>query len=270
MPSRSTPGTPNVYYRQFNHKGEDTAPLMEKADYVVSLEDVYVGRQPHMPIEPDVALAYYDETGRLVIMSKSIGLDIHADMIAEGIGLKPHEGDLSWPSSPVSAEPSATSSAPTIEALVGVATMATGKPCFLNYNYYQQMIYTGKRSPFFIDIKYGANKDGKIIALEANYAVDHGPYSEFGDLLTVRGAQFIGAGYGIPNIRSVGYTVCTNHCWGSAFRAYGSPQSLYASEILMDILAEKMGIDPLELRLINAYRPGDTNPSDRSPKSIPW
>lgn len=85
-------------------------------------------------------------------------------------------------------------------------------------------------------------------------------------MLTLRGAQFIGAGYGIPNIRGEGRTVCTNHAWGSAFRAYGSPQSFFASESLMDELAVKMGEDPLELRARNVYRQGDTTPTGQSPE----
>jgi aldehyde oxidoreductase len=101
--------------------------------------------------------------------------------------------------------------------------------------------------------------------MESDWWVDHGPYSEFGDLLTVRQAQFIGAGYNIPNIRGLGRTVATNHAWGSAFRAYGSPQSFLGSEILMDELAEKMGIDPFELRYRNIYREGDTTPSGCQP-----
>jgi aldehyde oxidoreductase len=259
------PGTPNVYFRQFVEKGEDTKALIEKADVVAAMEDLFVGRQPHLPIEPDVAAAFHDEQGSLHIMSKSIGLDLHAAMIGTGLGLEPGK-NLFLAQFPGVGGTFGYKFSPTNEALVGAACMATGRPVFLNFNYYQQIIYTGKRSPFFTDLKYGAKKDGKIIAMEANWAVDHGPYSEFGDLLTVRGAQFIGAGYGIPNIRSVGYTVCTNHGWGSAFRAYGSPQSLFASETLMDVLAEKLGIDPLELRFINAYRPGDTNPSGQEPE----
>ncbi len=115
-------------------------------------------------------------------------------------------------------------------------------------------------------IKYGADKNGKLIAMESDWSVDHGPYSEFGDLLTLRGAQFIGAGYGIPNIRGEGRTVCTNHAWGSAFRAYGSPQSFLAGESLIDELAVKMGEDPLELRARNVYRPGDTTPTGQTPE----
>jgi aldehyde oxidoreductase len=155
-----------------------------------------------------------------------------------------------------------------MEALLGVAAMATGQPVTLGYNYFQHITYTGKRSPFFINLKYGADKDGKIVAMESDWIVDHGPYSEFGDLLTLRGAQFIGAGYGIPNIRGLGQTVCTNHAWGSAFRSYGSPQSFLASESLMDELASKMGQDPLELRYLNVYRSGDTTPTGQTPDAF--
>ena len=74
--------------------------------------------------------------------------------------------------------------------------------------------------------------------METDWSVDHGPYSEFGDLLTLRGAQYIGAGYGIANIRGKGRTVATNHCWGAAFRGYGSPETEFPSEVLMICVRE--------------------------------
>jgi aldehyde oxidoreductase len=256
------PGTPNIYYEQKRAKGQDTKPLMESAAYVVEGE-YYLQRQPHLTMEPDVGFAYFDEEGRLTIHSKSIGIHLHHAMICAGLGTEPDK--LRLVQNPAGGTFGYKFS-PTMEALVGVAAMATGTPVALRYNYYQHITYTGKRSPFFIKLKYGADKDGKIIAMEGDWIVDHGPYSEFGDLLTVRGAQFIGAGYGIPNIRGLGQTVCTNHAWGSAFRAYGSPQSFLASECLMDELAEKMGKDPLELRYLNVYRPGDTSPTGQAPE----
>ena len=148
-----------------------------------------------------------------------------------------------------------------------MAVLATGRPCHLRYNYEQQQQYTGKRSPFFTTVRYAADKaTGKIKAMETDWIVDHGPYSEFGDLLTLRGAQYIGAGYGIENIRGLGKTVCTNHGWGAAFRGYGAPESEFPSEVLIDELAEKLGMDPLELRAVNCYKPGDTNPSGQAPE----
>ena len=65
-----------------------------------------------------------------------------------------------------------------------------------------------------------------------------------------------------------GRTVATNHAWGSAFRGYGSPQSLFASEVMVDELAAKMGIDPLEFRYNNVYREGDTTPTGCAPDVI--
>jgi aldehyde oxidoreductase len=256
------PGTPNVYYEQKIAKGEETQPLIKSAAHVVE-DQFYLQRQPHLTMEPDVGLAYFDGDGRLSIHSKSIGIFLHHAMICPGLGIEPEK--LRIVQNPAGGTFGYKFS-PTMEALLGVAAMATGKPVTLKYDYFQHITYTGKRSPFFINLKYGADKNGKIIAMESDWTVDHGPYSEFGDLLTVRGAQFIGAGYGIPNIRGLGKTVCTNHAWGSAFRAYGSPQSFLASESLVDELAEKMGMDPLELRYQNVYRPGDTTPTGQKPE----
>ena len=258
------PGTPNVYYEQNRAKGEDTKSFMDSAAYVAE-GDYYLQRQPHLTMEPDVGLAYFDDEERLAIHSKSIALFLHHAMICPGLGIEPEK--LRLVQNPAGGTFGYKFS-PTMEALLGVAALATGKPVFLRYDYYQHITYTGKRSPFFINAKYGADKEGKIVAMDADWIVDHGPYSEFGDLLTVRGAQFIGAGYGIPNIRGKGQTVCTNHAWGSAFRAYGSPQSFLASESLMDELAEKMGVDPLELRYKNVYREGDTTPTGQTPEVL--
>ncbi len=256
------PGTPNVYYEQRLAKGEETEPIFSNAHTVVE-DDFYVGRQPHMPIEPDVGFAYLDDDGKLVIHSKSIGLHLHLHMIAPGLGVEPE--NMIMVQNPAGGTFGYKFS-PTMEALVGAAALATGRPVFLGYDYFQQQTYTGKRSPFFVNLRLAADKDGTLLGMASDWSVDHGPYSEFGDLLTLRGAQFIGAGYNIPNIRGTGRTVCTNHAWGSAFRAYGSPQSEFASEVLMDELAEKLGLDPLDLRYKNAYRKGATTPNGQDPE----
>jgi aldehyde oxidoreductase len=256
------PGTPNVYFEQPIVKGEDTKEIMASAPYVVE-NNYYLQRQPHLTVETDTGFAYFDKEGRLTIHSKSIGLALHMLMIAPGIGMDPAK--MRMIQNPAGGTFGYKFS-PTMEALLGVACMATGRPVSMAYDYQQHMQYTGKRSPWFMNLKMAADAQGKLLAMESDWTVDHGPYSEFGDLLTLRGAQFIGAGYNIPNIRGRGRTVATNHVWGSAFRAYGSPQSFLASESLMDQLAEEIGIDPLELRYRNVYRPGDTTPTGQAPE----
>jgi Aerobic-type carbon monoxide dehydrogenase, large subunit CoxL/CutL homologs len=258
------PGTPNVYFETQTVKGDEVDPMFEKLPYVVE-DDIYVGRQPHLPLEPDVGYAYLDEKENLIIHSKSIGIHLHALMVAEGIGIPLEKlfivqencgGTFGYKFSP------------TMEGLLGVAALVAKRPVFLGFNMFQQITYTGKRSPFFINLKMGADKKGKLVAMKSDWTVDHGPYMEFGDLLTMRGHQFIGAGYNIPNIRGEGRTVATNHAWGSAFRGYGAPQSLFSSEVLIDELAAKMGVDPLELRYLNVYREGDTTPTGCAPDVI--
>ncbi len=258
------PGTPNVYFEIPIIKGEETATLMESAAHTVEGE-YYLQRQPHLTMEPDVGFAYFDDQERLTIHSKSIAIHLHLFMIAAGIGQSPKK--LRIVQNPAGGTFGYKLS-PTLEALLGVACMATKRPVYLCYDYQQHIAYTGKRSPFWMKAKYGADKDGKITALESDWSVDHGPYSEFGDLLTTKGAQFIGAGYGIANIRGMGRTVATNHAWGSAFRSYGSPQAFFAGESLMDELAEKIGMDPLELRAKNVFQAGDTFPSGQAPEVL--
>ncbi len=87
------PGTPNLYDEQKIAKWQDTKPLMEKAVFVVE-DDFYVGRQPHLPMEPDVGFACYDEEGRPTIHSRSIGIHLHHAMICPGLGVEPEKPQL--------------------------------------------------------------------------------------------------------------------------------------------------------------------------------
>ena len=259
------PGTPNVYFNCGVIKGDEVDPLFAKLPYVVE-DSFYVQRQPHLVLEPDVGYAYMDDKGQMFIHSKSIALHFHALMIQEGVGIAADKLFL------VQNNAGGTFGykfSPTIEGLLGVATLVCeGRHVYLGFKQAQQITYTGKRSPWFINLKYGADKDGKLVAMQSDFTIDHGPYCEFGDLLACRGQQFIGASYDIPNIRGAGRTVATNHAWGSAFRSYGSPQSLFATEVLIDELAEKVGMDPLEFRYKNVYREGSTSPTQSEPDVI--
>lgn len=259
------PGTPNVYFQINNKKGdhESIDQIFEKAAYKAEV-DGRSSRQPHLPLEPDCGQAYIDEEGRLAIHSKSIGIHLHAAMVATGIGVpleklriiqNPAGGTFGYKFSP------------TMEGLLGVACLACdNRPVSLVYDMYQQITYTGKRSPAFAHLELAMNDEGKILGLRGKSILDHGPYSEFGDLLTLRLAQFHCAGYDVPAISTENYTVATNHAWGSAFRGYGAPEISTSSEVLVDIAAEACGLDPFEFRYRNVYRPGATNITGQIPE----
>ena len=242
------PGTPNAYYETNCIKGPDMD--FDAAPNVVEIES-YCSRQPHLHLEPDCGYAYIDEDGMLTIHSKSIGLHLHMPMIADGIGVPLEKLRL------VQNHTGGTFGykfSPTNEAILGVAALVCQRPVSLVFNMYQNITYTGKRSPAFMHIKLAADENGKLLGLWGDNYIDHGPYSEFGDLLTHRLSQFTGAGYHIPTIRNKSQTVFTNHAWGSAFRGYGSPHSFMGSEIAIDVLAAKMGMDPFDIRELNCYK----------------
>ena len=255
------PGVPNAYYETNCIKGPDFD--FDSAPNVVEIES-YCSRQPHLHLEPDCGYAYIDEDGMVTVHSKSIGIHLHMPMIADGIGVPMDKlrivqnhagGTFGYKFSP------------TNEAILGAAAKIIGKPVSLVFNQFQNITYTGKRSPGFMNIKLAADEKGKLLGLWGNNYIDHGPYSEFGDLLTHRLSQFVGAGYHIPTIRNKSTTVFTNHAWGSAFRAYGSPQSFMGSEIAIDVLAAKMGMDPFDIRELNCYKEseGSTIPTGYAP-----
>lgn len=259
------PGTPNVYFELHNKKGDwdKVDDIFDKAAYTAEV-DGYCSRQPHLPLEPDCGQAYIDEEGRLAIHSKSIGIHLHAAMVAAGIGVEldklriiqnPTGGTFGYKFSP------------TMEGLLGVACLACdNRPVSLVYDMFQQITYTGKRSPTFAHMELAMDKDGKILALRGKNILDHGPYSEFGDLITLRLAQYHCAGYDISDIHTENLTVATNHAWGSAFRGYGAPEISVSSEVLIDIAAEACGMDPFDFRYKNIYRPGCTTVTGQIPE----
>jgi aldehyde oxidoreductase len=111
--------------------------------------------------------------------------------------------------------------------------------------------------------------DGKISALEYDIGLDHGAYTELGESLIMRTARFAGFPYHIPKIAGLVRVATTNHAFGTAFRGYGSPQAYTMGEAIVDMLAEKAGIDPFEFRYINIARPGDLNANQCTYKNYP-
>jgi aldehyde oxidoreductase len=247
------PGTPNHFFTQQLRKGDEVEDILATAPHVVEGK-YYLQRQPHLFFEPDCGFAYTDEEGRVTVHSKSVWLYGHGDMIAEGLGVE--RENLRMVQNPTGGT-FGYKFCPTMEALLGAATMACERPVYLKYDYWMSIAYTGKRSPHWYHCKLAADENGKFLAMENHWINDHGPYMEFGDNLTQKGL-LCGGGYHIPNMRGEGKLVRTNHSWGSPFRAWGSPQAFFAAESVVDELAREMGMDPFELRYKNLAEPGDT------------
>lgn len=120
------------------------------------------------------------------------------------------------------------------------------------------MIGHGKRHQVVLRAKWGATKDGKVIAIENEIIGDAGAYMYTTNKVLGNSTITSTGPYFIPNVKTDVYGVYTNNVPGAAFRGFGAPQALYMVELQMDKLAEKLSMDPVEFRLKNALKDGDT------------
>jgi aldehyde oxidoreductase len=242
---------PNWYLEQPVFKGEDTAELFETAPVVVE-GSFHSQHEPHLPIEPDVVQAYWGVDGMMTIQCKCQNLSENSGLVAQAIGIPAENirmilncvgGSFGY------------TIAPNIHALVATAAQNLDMPCTLSLSYEEFSHTSGKRSATYSNGRLACDKDGKIIAAEYDIALDQGAYGTVPIFMNLVSVGF--HGYNIPNFKALARGGTTNHAFNTAYRGFGSPQVYTTTEALMDMAAEKAGIDPWEFRYKNAARPGD-------------
>ena len=133
---------------------------------------------------------------------------------------------------------------------------ATGRPVKLLFDRPESFLVHPKRHATRIRVRLGARKDGRILAVETELYGDTGAYASLGEQVMTRATTHSTGPYDVPHVRSDCYAMYTNNPPAGAFRGFGVTQSAFAIESMMDKLAEKTGIDPIELRRLNALRLG--------------
>ena len=144
-----------------------------------------------------------------------------------------------------------------VEPIACIAAMATGKPVKYVYSRAEEMQVSSPRAAERIIIKDGVMADGRIVARKVTLYVDAGAYSRHSPYETTKAAAHMPGPYTIPNVWVDAHCVYTNRTPSSAMRGFGVTIADFALESQMDRVARALGMDPLELRLINAYRDGD-------------
>jgi len=138
----------------------------------------------------------------------------------------------------------------------------TGQPVKIEFAREETTLTTSKRHPMTITCKIGAKQDGTFTAFEGALYNEQGAYASVGALIPpssgvhIHTISVLAGPYVIPNVKVDGYLVYTNNPYGGAMRGFGAPQANFAHESLIDELAEKMAVDPYELRIKNAFELG--------------
>lgn len=141
---------------------------------------------------------------------------------------------------------------------VALLAEATQRPVKMLYTRQESLLFHPKRHATIIRIKTGAKKDGRLTAVEAELYGDGGAYASLSDKVMTRATTHATGPYNVPHAKIDCYAMYTNNAPSGAFRGFGVTQSAFAVEQNMDLVAEAIGMDPTEFRLINAQKVGVT------------
>jgi CO/xanthine dehydrogenase Mo-binding subunit len=254
------PGAPaiheggNVFQHTTVRKGDVDKGIRESD---VIIEGTYrTHRMDHMPMEPEAGLAYMDPSGVLNILvatqypfrdrrqiapALNLGMNkvrVIQAAIGGGFGRK---DDI------------------TVEIHVGLLALKTRRPVRLVYTREESLIANSKRHPMLMKFRTGARGDGRLTFLDGDIYGDTGSGMSLGAYVIKKAGIHSAGPYFIPNIRVDTYTLYTNNPVSGAIRGFGVLQAAVAHESQMDRLAHKLGISPIDFRLINCLKPGLTS-----------
>jgi 4-hydroxybenzoyl-CoA reductase alpha subunit len=216
-------------------------------------------RQTHCSLEPHGTLACLDNAGKLTIWTTTQNPHTVKEDLANLIGLSPHKirviklamgGAFG---SRLTMDP--------LDVICALLAIKCRKPVKIVNTRREEFYASRGRHPMVIDIKTGVKRDGRIVGREVTVIADNGAYNSHGPRVVGYAGKMLFSLYNIPHIKFVGLTVYTNNPYGGALRGFGNPQVTFASECQLDMIAEHLGIDPIELRLKNVVEPGDVAPT---------
>lgn len=248
------PLPPNVANRIHFTRG-DVARGFQDADVII--ERTYRTQWAHQSyIEPQSAVAWLDPLGTLTIWSATQGVFYTRQEISKLLGLPAHRVKIV----PMPVGGGFGGKFVLIEPLIGAVAMVAKRPVRLVFTRVEEFQAANPASRAVLEMRVGARRDGHLTALQAKVTYDTGAFpgsSPLGICCILLGA------YRWPNLDIRGFEVLTNHVGPGAYRAPGAPQAFFALESTIDEVARALGMDPLELRLLNAVAEGDLQPDGR-------
>jgi len=223
-----------------------------ESDLVV--EEIY-STQPieHAYLEPEAGLAYVDHDGVVTIVSPDQNVTHHRHMLARIIA-KPIS-KVRFIMSPVGGGFGGKEDM-IYQGMLALLAMKTQRPVRLVFTREESIVSTAKRHPSRTVLRMGLASDGRIRAFQMKMLCDGGAYGLSTEGVMRKAAILAAGPYVIPNVKIDTIGVYTNNTPSGAFRSFGALQAAFATESHLDICAERLGLDPFQIRRINAMRDG--------------
>lgn len=209
----------------------------------------------HVPIEPHVAVAQVEESGKVTLWASSQSPFAQRNLIANALGISHSDMRVI---APLVGGGFGSKAAVTMEAIpVALATKAKGRPVKMVLTREEEFFTNFVRQGLIIHLKMGCDSSGNLLALENTMYWDGGASTEYGVNITRAGGYSSTGPYDIPNVKTDSICVYTNHPVGGAYRGFGMSELHTGIEQTIDALAEEIGMDKIDFRLRNIIQAGD-------------
>jgi CO/xanthine dehydrogenase Mo-binding subunit len=226
----------------------------EKADFIY--EDTFdTSKQAHCSLEKRACIVSFEQTGRLTIYSqtqtphtlrKELAKIMDIDITNVRVIRMPIGGAFGNRLVMDMKEP-----------IAAFLAKKTRRPVQIANTRQEEFMTARARFPYSFTLKTAVTKEGKILARHCTAIVDNGAYSDKGPNTMSYCENVNACFYDIPNTKFDGYIIYTNKQYGTGFRGFGNPQVTFAIESQMDLIAERLNIDPAEFRLLNSHKRND-------------
>jgi CO/xanthine dehydrogenase Mo-binding subunit len=246
----------NVILR-YRIRNGDVEAAFKQADVIV--EGVYdTPMQEHAYLQPEAGLGYIDEAGRVTVIVGGQWTHEDQEQIAHALHLPLEQVRVIYPAIGGAFGGREDMSVQIVLALAAWRLQQRGiqRPVKIIWSREESMIGHHKRHPYHIKTRWGATKEGKLLAAEVELYADAGGYIYTSTKVQGNATLMCTGPYEIPNVKVDSVSVYTNNMVTGAFRGFGGPQGLFAAEQQMNKLAEQLGLDPVELRRRNLIKEG--------------
>ncbi|MFH1034172.1 MAG: molybdopterin cofactor-binding domain-containing protein [Pseudomonadota bacterium] len=235
----------------------DLEGMFQKADYV--REDTFrVHAVQHAYLEPCSSVAQAEEGGRVTLWTSTQTPYIVQCLLASTLGIP--ENHVRVMKVMVGGGFGGKMELRPWEFCAAFMALRTGRPVKFTLTREDELAYGRRRHGMTLYSKIGFSKAGKLLAKDFQVMLDGGAYNAMGPTATFLCGTFGNMAYRLPAYRYFGRHIYTNKPPASAMRGFGAPQAYFAMESQFNMAAEELGIDPIELRIINAMEEGDVIP----------
>lgn len=245
---------------EFHITKGDVQDGFKKAEVILE-EEYETTWVDHAYLEPDAGISFLDEGGRVTVVCPT--QNVHYDQ-------KEVAAFLTLPLEKVRVIQSATGGGfggrldITVQCLLALAAFHLKRPVKIVFSREEVFQVISKRHPLKIRYKSGAKKDGTLTAVEVEILGDTGAYASYGATVGIRSAVHATGPYQVPNVKVRSRMAYTNNPWSGAMRGFGVPQMAFAHESQMELLAQALGMDPIEFRLKNVLTIGSETATGQS------